>query len=111
MIETLVKGQRINISKYLNDLKYVKIEIIYELNDDYSLNDSNINISAFCLTEENKFLNDSYLINKKNNKSPCNAISYYRTKSQEHIFSFVFDFTKLNNLIKKNNFSFVHERK
>ncbi|MBC7473118.1 MAG: DUF4011 domain-containing protein, partial [Candidatus Sericytochromatia bacterium] len=101
MTETLVKGQRVNISKYLNDLKYVKIEIIYELDDAYSLHGSNINISAFCLTEEKKFLNNSYLINNKNINSPCNGLSYYRIKSQEHIFSFIVDFTKLNTLIKK----------
>lgn len=101
MLESLVKGQRINLSKYLNDLKCLKVDIFYELNSSYSLYGSNINISTFCLNENNKFLNESYLVNSNNIKTPCNSISYYNSKNHENNFSFLIDFSRIKNSIKK----------
>jgi superfamily I DNA and/or RNA helicase/stress response protein SCP2/very-short-patch-repair endonuclease len=101
MIDSLTKGQRINLSNYLNDLKQVRVDIIYELDASYSLYGSDIKISAFCLNENKKFLNESYLVNSNNSKTPCNGIHYYRSKNQETAFSFLLDFSRVENSIKK----------
>lgn len=103
MIESLIKGQRVNISNYLEELKQVKVEVLYEINDNYGFYGANINISAFCLTEDKKLINDLYLVNKKNNSTPCNGLKFYRSKNQEYGFTFVFDSLKLDKLIKKVN--------
>ena len=101
MPESLVKGQRINLLKYLSDLKFLKVDIICELNSSYSLYGSNINISTFCLNENDKFLNESYLINSNNIKTPCNSINYYNSKNHENTFSFIIDFSRIKKSIKK----------
>jgi len=101
MSNTLTNGQRINLSNILNDIKKVKIEITYELKDSYSILGSKLNFLAFCLNEDKKFINKHYLVNRINNKTPDNAVSYYKSLNNENIISFIIDFEKINSSIKK----------
>jgi len=101
MSNTLINGQRINLSNILNDIKKVKIEITYQIKDSYSILGSEFNFLAFCLNENAKFINKYYFVNRINNKTPDNALNYCKSLNNENVISFTIDFTKINSSIKK----------
>jgi len=109
MTETLVNGQRLNLAKYLNEFKQLRIEVNYELNEGYSLYGSEIRIGAFGLDEDKKVPDNLYFIDQENFRSPCSGITFSRSNNEDNKTIFLIDFSKLSSRVNRIIFVFSLE--